>query len=286
MIQRMQIHIQGVVQGVGFRPFVYNLARKLELTGHVSNNTRGVQIEVEGDETAMENFLSALRSQPPPLAYIESIESLRNLNPLGFLNFEILESTSLEERFVRISPDVGTCAECLREIFDARNRRYRYPFTNCTNCGPRFTIVQDVPYDRKTTTMKNFDMCIDCEREYQDPANRRFHAQPNACPKCGPQISFIDSNVCKEADSALTESIRSIQNGKILAIKGIGGYHLCCDALNEKAVSSLRSRKIREDKPFALMAPDSDTIREFCFVNREEEKLLTSYRRPIVILKK
>ena len=171
-----------------------NLREEHELTGHVSNNTRGVHIEVEGEETAIEKFLGALKSQSPPLAHIESIQSNNNLSPIGFEHFQIVESSNLEERLVRISPDVGTCLDCLDEIFDPNSRRYRYPFTNCTNCGPRFTIIQDVPYDRKMTTMKLFRMCVDCDREYHDPENRRFHAQPNACPKCGPQLRFVDQS--------------------------------------------------------------------------------------------
>ncbi len=287
MIQRMQIQIQGTVQGVGFRPFVYNLAIQHALTGHVSNNTRGVQIELEGEAGAMERFLSALQRQPPPLACIESIESRPNLSPIGYEQFAILESTTLEEKLVRISPDVGICADCLAEIFDASNRRYRYPFTNCTNCGPRFTIVQDVPYDRKMTTMKDFDMCKDCDREYHDPTNRRFHAQPNACPKCGPRITFSDSSgIIAHEDAALQLAIQKILHGKIVAIKGIGGYHLCCDSLNDQAVSILRNRKVREDKPFALMALSVNNIREFCDVDDAEEDLLTSDRRPIVLLRK
>lgn len=287
MIQRMQIQVQGTVQGVGFRPFIYNLAIRHALTGHVSNNSHGVQIEVEGEAGAMEKFLSTLQSEPPPLAYIESIESRPNLSPIGYEDFAILESTTLEEKLVRISPDVATCDDCLAEVFDPSNRRYRYPFTNCTNCGPRFTIVQDVPYDRKMTTMKDFVMCDECDREYHDPANRRFHAQPNACPKCGPRITFSDSSgTIANEDAALQRAIQKILQGKIVAIKGIGGYHLCCDALNDQAVSILRNRKVREDKPFALMALSVNNIREFCEVNYAEEDLLNSHRRPIVLLRK
>ncbi len=282
LINRMQLEIRGMVQGVGFRPFVYNLAKKYALRGHVFNDTRGVHIEVEGESRAIDDFVGALQSNAPPLARIDSLEFHGNLDPVGYSDFIIRDSSSVVEKLALLSPDAATCSDCLRELFDPENRRYRYPFINCTNCGPRFTIIEDIPYDRGNTTMKVFRMCADCDREYHDPADRRFHAQPNACPACGPQVMLNTWT----GNDAISEAIRRIQRGETGAIKGIGGYHLVCDALNSDAVSLLRARKYREDKPFALMAQDLSVIRDFCIVNNEEEKLLNSHRRPIVLLLK
>jgi len=286
LIQRLQIEAQGVVQGVGFRPFVYSLARRYLLSGFVLNGPKGVLIEVEGDERSLEDFAEKLLSEAPPLASIEKL-SLRKLPTLGYESFSIRESVSAEERFTLISPDIATCQDCLAEIFDPGDRRYRYPFTNCTNCGPRFTIIKDIPYDRPKTTMGPFEMCPDCLREYGDPSDRRFHAQPNACPRCGPKLSLLDRNGLKLDVDDEVEAVRDLLvKGYIVAIKGLGGYHLACDALNELAVSNLRNRKYRQDKPFALMAPSLEVVERFCYVSEGERRLLCSPRRPIVLLRR
>jgi hydrogenase maturation protein HypF len=292
----VQIEIRGIVQGVGFRPFVYNLAQQHALSGYVLNDTRGVTIEVEGQEPAVNGFLVTLQTHPPPLAHIESVEFRNDLDPLGYSDFSIRPSCSGDETFVLISPDIATCEDCRRELFDATDRRSRYPFINCTNCGPRFTIIRDVPYDREKTTMRVFPMCPACRREYHDPTNRRFHAQPNACPACGPQVHWVahaenQPDLVAQADNgrnpdAISEALKRIERGEIVAIKGVGGFHLACDALNAEAVATLRKRKYREQKPFALMAGDVASIREFCSVSDEEETLLRSERRPVVLLRK
>ena len=278
---RMLIDVRGVVQGVGFRPFIYNLAQRYGLKGFVCNDSLGVHIDVQGQSGSVEGFLNAIRETPPPLSRIESLsfQILQLVN--AYSAFQILESESREEKLVLLSPDIAVCDECLEELFDPSNRRYRYPFLNCTNCGPRFTIIQDVPYDRKETTMSGFPMCIDCEGEYSDPSNRRFHAQPNACSVCGPQLAMG----AERGDDALAAMIRALREGKIAAIKGLGGYHLACDALNPEAVQRLRSRKYREEKPFALMARDVTQITEFCEVSELEASLLLSRERPIVLLR-
>ena len=288
--QRQRLLIQGIVQGVGFRPFIYTRAASLGLGGFVFNNSQGVTIEIEGEREALECFQQALREQAPPLARIDSIviEQL----PLGHeKTFVIAHSQSQSERHALISPDTALCSDCLRELLDPLDRRYGYPFINCTNCGPRFTIVQDVPYDREKTTMRPFLMCPSCQAEYNDPGNRRFHAQPNACPVCGPQASLFlwDEDSAREhvlapGIDAPVMAARELANGRILAIKGLGGYHLACDALNEEAVTRLRQRKHREARPFALMALDLETVRQFCQVNDAEAALLQAHRRPILLL--
>ncbi|HEX4202782.1 MAG TPA: carbamoyltransferase HypF [Ktedonobacteraceae bacterium] len=290
-IQRWRFLVQGIVQGVGFRPFIYTQAIRLGLVGFVLNDSQGVTIEVEGSSEALDHFQDALREQAPPLARIDAIAT-ELLAPCHEDGFKIAHSQSQSERHALISPDTATCADCLRELFDPADRRYHYPFINCTNCGPRFTIVQDVPYDRVKTTMRIFPMCPACQAEYDDPGNRRFHAQPNACPVCGPQVSLLDwENVRSlEPDSArmgtdaMLAAAQQLAAGDVLAIKGLGGYHLACDALNEDAVQRLRQRKHREAKPFALMALDLATVCQLCRVNDAEVALLQSHRRPIVLL--
>src|SRR5947209_5493149 len=246
-IQRRRIVIQGIVQGVGFRPFVYGLALRMELAGFVLNDSSGVTIEVEGTAGALDDFERALREEVPPLARIDSVAS-EVLAPLHESAFIIAHSQAGNERQALISPDTATCIDCLRELFDPADRRYGYPFINCTNCGPRFTIVQDVPYDRNKTTMRDFPLCSLCQAEYEDPLNRRFHAQPNACPTCGPQIQLLDWTGNNFPDPIGTAA-QQLAEGNILAIKGLGGYHLACDALNGEAVQRLRKRKHREAKP-------------------------------------
>lgn len=288
MMDGVKVHITGVVQGVGFRPFVYNLATNLNLKGWVKNTSAGVEIEADGEKDALDSFLQKLQDDAPPLSRIDDFTA--SFGPgNGFTQFDIIHSENVDGAFQPISPDVAICDDCLRELFDPTDRRYRYPFINCTNCGPRFTIIQNIPYDRPFTTMAGFKLCPDCEREYKDPTNRRFHAQPVACPMCGPKI-WLEAGATRESplqnDDALQETQRLLAEGKIVAIKGLGGFHLACDATNVKAVSELRARKLRVDKPFALMMPDIETMEKHCFVSDAEKELLISPARPIVLLKK
>lgn len=286
MNERRHITVEGIVQGVGFRPFVYGLAKQNGLAGFVLNDTAGVTMELEGEPPALENFLLRLREQPPPLARIENVDC-RNIPPKGEAEFSIVRSKSEEERSVLISPDTPTCSDCLAELFDPDDRRYRYPFINCTNCGPRFTIIKDVPYDRGRTTMGRFKMCGYCSREYHDSNNRRFHAEPNACPQCGPQVRLRDARGGEISDGdAISQAAHLLQQGAIVAVKGLGGYHLACNALDEDAVRRLRAKKHREDKPFAVMVSDSRAIKKFCLVDDEEQALLCAQERSIVLLRK
>jgi hydrogenase maturation protein HypF len=288
-----KITIRGIVQGVGFRPFVFTLAERFDLHGWVLNNSSGVEIKAEGAADNVSAFVAALRDEAPPLAHIESLEAQPG-PPEGYEGFEIRHSERQEGRYALISPDVATCRDCLRELLDPANRRYRYPFINCTNCGPRFTIIADIPYDRPSTTMRVFQMCPDCQREYDDPRDRRFHAQPNACPVCGPQVELVSSDDGRRttnasrntqyAADALARAADLLRSGKILAIKGLGGFHLACDATAAQAVQTLRTRKRRPDKPFAVMMVTLDEVREHCVVSPEEEALLTSPQCPIVLL--
>ncbi len=283
-MKRLHIEVKGVVQGVGFRPFVYNLAESLNLKGFITNTSRGVTIEVEGDR--VDEFLSKLKTKPPPLAKIYSIET-KELPVNNYSSFEIIESID-DAGFTHVSEDVSICEDCLIELFTPSDRRYLYPFINCTNCGPRYTITMKVPYDRPNTTMSVFIMCPQCLKEYKNPTNRRFHAQPNACSECGPNVRLFvkTKNRIKELDNPILESIRLIKEGKILAIRGLGGFHLCCDAKNSASIEELRKRKKRSNKPFALMAPDIDNIEKFCYVLDTEKEILTSQMRPIVLLRK
>jgi hydrogenase maturation protein HypF len=283
----LRVHITGLVQGVGFRPFVYNLATRHNLNGWVKNTSAGVDIEVDGDSESLNLFLQQLRDEAPPLSRIDEFSaSFQPAN--GFSSLEILHSEAVEGAFQPISPDVSICPDCLRELFDPNDRRYRYPFINCTNCGPRFTIIKDIPYDRPKTTMASFPMCPDCELEYTNPLDRRFHAQPVACPVCGPQITFERFNVGTLASSgdAIAGTCKSLANGEIVAIKGLGGFHLACDATNAGPVTELRTRKLRVDKPFAIMMPDIETVEQYCFVSDSERQLISSSARPIVLLKR
>jgi hydrogenase maturation protein HypF len=286
----LRVHITGIVQGVGFRPFVYNLATRLELKGWVNNTSAGVDIHIEGEEANINSFIEKLSSEKPPLAVMDEV-TVREVPLENFTTFDIQHSTSIEGAFQPISPDVTICDDCLRELFDPADRRYRYPFINCTNCGPRFTIITDIPYDRPKTTMAGFALCPDCEREYKDPSDRRFHAQPVACPVCGPKVWLEDKSKVEgqkpiEGDDAIVQTQRFLADGKIVAIKGLGGFHLACDATNAAAVTELRRRKLRVDKPFALMMPNLETIEQHCFVSEAERELLTSAARPIVLLKR
>lgn len=282
MRTRTRLRIEGIVQGVGFRPFVYGRATELGLVGFVGNDPQGVFVEAEGDEEAVTRLLAAIEADAPPLAVIERI-SAEPLEPVGGGAFVIVESHADGERQALISADVATCADCVRELFDPGDRRYRYAFTNCTNCGPRFTIVTDVPYDRPATTMAAFPMCEACTREYHDPADRRFHAQPVCCPACGPKLQVIPSS---GAGDPIEVTASLLAGGKVVAIKGLGGYHLAVDATNEQAVAALRSRKHREDKPFAVMALDMEAARALSSIDAEEERLLATPRRPIVLMRR
>ncbi len=289
-----KIIISGIVQGVGFRPFVYNLAGKLQLTGYVYNDSAGVTIMVQGRDVDIELFETELRQYPPPRSKIVDFQSEIIFSGTQYSDFQIRLSPSNGPKTAAISHDLDVCDDCKCEMFNPENRRYLYPFINCTNCGPRYTIIKDIPYDRPKTTMASFQMCPDCQTEYDDPANRRFHAQPNACPVCGPHIKLRNTSghelvsACRSEDyKILFKQIgNSFEDGYILAIKGIGGYHLTCDATNETAVSALRSRKYREDKPFAVMCPDLKFIEEICLVNQSERELLESVAHPIVLLNK
>ena len=289
-MQGARIHITGIVQGVGFRPFVYNLAARLKLKGWVRNTSAGVDIEVDGEQDVLDAFVKALRDEAPPLSRIDGFTaSFRPAN--GFTSFDIVHSEAIPSAFQPISPDVAVCDDCLRELFDPHDKRYLYPFINCTNCGPRFTIIKDIPYDRPKTTMAGFKLCPDCEREYTDPTNRRFHAQPVACPMCGPKVwlensSNVEGQTSLSSDDAIFETHRLLAEGRIVAVKGLGGFHLACDATNANAVTELRTRKLRVDKPFALMMPDLETVEKHCFVNGEERQLLASTARPIVLLRR
>ncbi len=281
---RTQARVVGTVQGVGFRPFVYRLAVEEELAGYVLNDEHGVLLEVEGPAPRVERFMLRLTAEAPPLAAIDDVFSEAR-PPLGEPGFEIRQSSSGGAPDAPVTADSATCDDCLRELFSPGDRRFRYPFINCTNCGPRFTIVRGVPYDRPQTTMAAFVMCDDCRREYDDPLDRRFHAQPNACPVCGPRVRVVDRDgATLECDDPIAFVARRLATGLLVAVKGIGGFHLACDAGNEQAVSALRARKHREDKPFALMVRSWEAARTFVmFEAVEEEELLRSPARPIVL---
>ena len=284
-MKRAEIGITGIVQGIGFRPYIYNLAHDYSIRGWVLNNERGVLIDAESDDGNLDRFIEDIPRLAPPLARIETFE-VTYLEPLGYRTFEIRKSEATEERFVLVSPDVATCDLCLSELLSPADFRYHYPFINCTLCGPRFTIIKDVPYDRDKTTMAPFTMCPVCQKEYEDPRNRRFHAQPNACPACGPSLQLQDREGGMIPGDPVEQTLVLLQKGLTVAVKGLGGFHLACDATNPEAVASLRSRKFREDKPFAVMCRDIKTVRDFCEVDDAEEKLLLSVERPIVILKR
>jgi hydrogenase maturation protein HypF len=283
MVTRTQILIKGIVQGVGFRPFVFGLARENALRGHVLNNQAGVLVDVEGECHRIDRFIERIKSDSPPLSLVESVTRLDNLAAQNYADFLIVPSRTNGSGSLPVSADVATCADCLHEMSDPANRRYRYPFINCTNCGPRFTIIESVPYDRAKTTMRDFEMCAACRAEYEDPADRRFHAEPTACADCGPRLYLSGDTTSNQHD--VIESARELLlEGRIVAIKGLGGYHLACDALNPQAVNTLRQRKYREDKPFALMAASVETIEKYCLVSGPEADLLASGARPIVLL--
>ena len=285
-IQGLRVEVSGVVQGVGFRPFVYQIAKDSGLTGWVRNTSGSVEIEVEGEEEALEIFLHQLETKAPTICRIEDISVSRQ--PIaGYQNFEIKTSQAQEGRYQLISPDIATCQKCLKEIMDTNDRRYRYPFTNCTNCGPRFTIIKDIPYDRPRTTMGEFQMCPQCQREYDDPTNRRFHTQPNACPICGPHLELVNrsGDVVAEGDDALSLASKLLRKGNIIAIKGLGGFLLACDATSDRAVVLLRQRKQRPAKPLAVMFDSLEEAKKHCHISLQEAELLQAPQSPIVLVR-
>ena len=281
-----RLSVKGIVQGVGFRPFVYQLATTLKLKGRVANTSNGVTIFLEGPLHDIESFIQGLTTQSPPLAHITHVD-VEPLAPTGYSDFSISRSQEDAQRLALISPDVSICNDCKNELFDPGDRRYGYPFINCTNCGPRYTIIDDIPYDRPKTSMRHFRMCQECQTEYDDPFNRRFHAQPNACPVCGPQVVLHDREKKRiETRNAIETTISLLKAGHVVAVKGLGGFHLVVDAENQAAVETLRHRKHREEKPLAVMSGDIESIRQFALVGQENEALLQSRERPIVLLEK
>ena len=299
----VSLHIEGIVQGVGFRPFVYREAKKHLIKGTVKNSLDGVIVEAEGEENNVDDFVMALSDEAPQASDVKQIE-IKEIPLRNFSDFQILESEDFEQGDrTLVSPDLGICDDCLRELFDKNDRRYHYPFINCTNCGPRFTIIEDLPYDREKTSMSDFEMCYECKAEFRDPDNRRFHAQPDACFECGPKLFLNTFNKTDEtagqgmSDTSVTDAQKvsdmiinacsdMLLDGKILAVKGLGGYHLVCDAKNEVALSNLRERKHRDNKAFAVTLKNVEVAKKYCYVSEEEESILKSCERPIVILKK
>lgn len=284
---RLRIAIRGAVQGVGFRPFIYRLATGLGLSGWVNNSPQGVLVEVEGRAQTLRSFLLRVETEKPPRSFIQSLEP-SFLDPAGYTSFEIRTSCEAGEKTALVLPDIATCAECLEEIFDPNNRRYLYPFTNCTNCGPRFSIIDSLPYDRANTTMRQFTMCDECRCEYENPLDRRFHAQPNACAACGPRLQLWNrgGEILSSSHQALREAADAVRRGGVVAVKGLGGFHLIVDARDDKAVRGLRERKRREEKPFALMYPSVEMIERECEVSDLERRLLVSVESPIVLLRR
>ena len=285
-MEHVCIQLHGIVQGVGFRPFVHRLVSEYGLTGTIRNTSSGVELELEGERSALEAFVRSLPERAPRLALIEKLEAAYSPELRGYTDFRILSSLREEKRNTLVSPDISICPDCLRELLDPEDRRHRYPFINCTNCGPRFTIIRDLPYDRPLTSMGGFPMCPDCEREYHDITNRRYHAQPDCCPVCGPQVFFCDAEGRRLPGDAIELAREAIKSGGIVAVKGLGGMHLACRADDPAIAARLRRRKERDEKPFAIMCRDAEAARQLCMLSPEEEALLTSFRRPIVLLKK
>jgi hydrogenase maturation protein HypF len=280
-----QIRINGIVQGVGFRPFVYQLAGLHGLCGHVANTAAGVTVHIEGAAPQIKAFIADLEAKKPPLAHIVEI-TIDDTPPAGHRDFSILKSEGSDHRATLISPDVAVCNDCLAELFDPADRRFKYPFINCTNCGPRYTIIADIPYDRPKTSMRHFVMCPQCQAEYDDPHDRRFHAQPNACHRCGPRVLLFDNRRQPVTGDPIARTAELLKAGRIVAVKGLGGFHLAADALNDAAVERLRRRKHREEKPLAVMSADLDAVKYYAHIAPEEAELLASIQRPIVLLTK
>ena len=283
---RALIHIRGIVQGVGFRPFIHKYVRERGLLGNIRNTSSGVELELEGERGALERFVAELPEHAPKLAVIEEIETSYSEELKHFSDFEILTSKREALRDTLISPDICICDDCLRELLDPADRRYRYPFINCTNCGPRFTIIKDVPYDRAKTSMSAFPMCPDCDREYHDIENRRYHAQPDCCPVCGPEVFYLDADGNRVPGDAIELAREALKAGQIVAVKGLGGIHLACRCDDPEIANTLRRRKRRDEKPFAVMCRDAACAEKICFVSEEERQILEGFRRPIVLLRK
>ncbi|MBT8349051.1 MAG: carbamoyltransferase HypF, partial [Sulfurovum sp.] len=282
-----KLKISGVVQGVGFRPFVYQLADRYCLNGFILNNSAGVSVELEGRESALDAFVEALQEELPPLARIDTLLSEVG-EYIGYTNFKILQSEIQNNKSTLVSPDIAICENCLKEFSDPTNRRYAYPFINCTDCGPRYSIIETLPYDRPNTSMHFFTMCEACNFEFTDPLDRRFHAQPISCPDCGPILRLVDTE-CKvlgEGTTAITSTVNAIKEGYIVAVKGLGGFHLVCDATNTKAIKELRKRKQRPVKPFAVMFPDIEMLKASAEISPKEIELISSKEKPIVIVSK
>ncbi|MBI4677952.1 MAG: carbamoyltransferase HypF [Elusimicrobia bacterium] len=283
--RRLWVLVRGAVQGVGFRPFVFRLARELGLNGWVNNSAQGVTVEAEGPTHALEAFLARLVAEKPPNSVIEGMEHAF-LDPVPYASFEIRKSEPGGRKTALVLPDIAPCAACLAEVFDQKDRRHRYPFTNCTHCGPRFSIIEGLPYDRPNTAMRGFRMCEACRKEYEDPADRRFHAQPNACPACGPQVELWDPDgkVRSSRDEALKGAVEALARGLVVAVKGVGGFHLMADARSDAAVKALRARKHREEKPFAVMFPTLEALSRCARIRETEARILSSPEAPIVLL--
>jgi len=282
-----KLAISGVVQGVGFRPFVYQLAKRYKLNGSILNNTAGVKIEIEGTQDAVDAFMKALQNELPPLARIDTLMS-EDSEYIGYPDFEILQSETENDKSTLVSPDIAICDKCLDEMQNPGNRRYAYPFINCTDCGPRYSIIDTLPYDRPNTSMHSFAMCDFCREEYTDPLDRRFHAQPISCPDCGPTLRLLDTSakVLGESEDALALTVEAIIKGSIVAVKGLGGFHLVCDASNREAIAELRKRKHRPAKPFAVIFSNIKILKEFADISPEEAEEITSKEKPIVIVPK
>ena len=285
-MERLSLKIRGIVQGVGFRPFIHKLVGSYGLRGYIKNTSSGVELELEGERAELERFVEELPRKAPKLAVIERVETSYSASLRGFEDIKIRASKTEQFRDTLISPDICICDDCLRELRDASDRRYRYPFINCTNCGPRFTIIKDLPYDRAKTSMSGFPMCPDCDREYRDIENRRYHAQPDCCPVCGPRVFFLDADGRELPGDAIETARDYVKSGRIIAVKGLGGMHLACACGDAEIARRLRRRKQRDEKPFAVMCRDAETAKKLCLVSPEEEAILTGFRRPIVLLKK
>ncbi len=285
-MKRMNIEVYGIVQGVGFRPFIHKLVKEYNLKGWVKNTSTGVTIDVEGNEGNLFKFIENIKKESPKLAFIEEVVIKMRDELKYYKEFKIIKSSSSVKKFTLISPDVCTCEDCIKELFDKNNRRYKFPFINCTNCGPRFTIIKDMPYDRKQTTMEIFPMCSNCFEEYTNIEDRRYHAQPNSCYECGPELFFTNKVGEKMQGDPVENARNCLIEGNIIAVKGLGGFHVACDAKNKSSVQMIRERKHRDEKPFALMCRDMETVEKWCFVSDKEREIIMSFKRPIVLLKK
>lgn len=285
-IKRYFVQIYGLVQGIGYRPYIYKTAKELNIKGWVNNFGSSVVIDIEGKEERVKEFLKRVVKEPPKLGKIQKVDIIEK-KPKGYRNFKIEKSIAAASKFKFLLPDIATCDKCVEDIFNENSKRYRYAFTNCTDCGPRYSIIQGLPYDRASTTMKDFKMCKDCNNEYKNPETRRFHAQPNCCIECGPKLVLLDNKGEQvNCEDEINKCIELLKTGKILAVKGIGGFHIVCDAFNKKAVEEIRIRKKRPHKPLAVMVNSIEKAKELCIIDEKEEEVLTSNRRPIVLLKK